>query len=52
MITIARTADRIIVDGHAGYAPNGQDIVCAGISTLAQAGLITICEGNDNGQVL
>lgn len=44
MITIARTADRIIVDGHAGYAPNGQDIVCAGISTLAQTLVASIEE--------
>ena len=29
--------------GHAGYAPNGSDIVCAGISTLANA-FILHCE--------
>lgn len=25
---------KIIFQGHAGYAPKGQDIVCAGVSTL------------------
>ena len=24
----------LTVDGHAGYAPDGQDIVCAAVSTL------------------
>lgn len=36
MVTITRTKDRIIIHGHAGYAEHGKDIVCAGISTLAQ----------------
>lgn len=26
----------IEITGHAGYAPHGQDIVCAGVSTLVQ----------------
>ena len=34
MIEITRLTDRITVKGHAGYAPVGQDIVCAGISAL------------------
>ncbi len=25
---------RVIITGHAGYAPEGQDIVCASVSTL------------------
>lgn len=29
-----RKAMRISVTGHAGYAPHGRDIVCAGASTL------------------
>ena len=29
---------RLEASGHAGYAPAGQDIVCAGASTLMQAG--------------
>ncbi len=28
------------VKGHAGYAQRGQDIVCAGVSAIAQAGLM------------
>ena len=28
---------RLEASGHAGYAPAGQDIVCAGASTLMQA---------------
>lgn len=38
-ITIGK--NKIIIDGHAGYGPSGQDIVCASISiltyTLAEA---------------
>lgn len=44
MITITRTDDRIIIDGHAGYAPNGKDIVCAGVSALAQTLVASIEE--------
>jgi uncharacterized protein YsxB (DUF464 family) len=36
MISIIGTTDSITVTGHAGYAPSGQDIVCAGVSTLIQ----------------
>ena len=36
MITITRSSSGITIEGHAGYAPRGQDIVCAGISTLVQ----------------
>ena len=28
--------DRITAEGHAGYAPVGQDIVCAGVTALTQ----------------
>lgn len=37
----------IEVDGHADYAPHGQDIVCAGISAIIQTcalGLQAIAE--------
>lgn len=37
MIEISVRKDGITVSGHAGYAPRGQDIVCAGISTLTQS---------------
>lgn len=36
MITIACCPGGVRVTGHAGYAPPGQDIVCAAISTLTQ----------------
>jgi uncharacterized protein YsxB (DUF464 family) len=36
MITVTRYSGGITIEGHAGYAPRGQDIVCAGISTLVQ----------------
>lgn len=36
MIVITRYNNGFTVKGHAGYAPIGQDIVCAGISTLVQ----------------
>lgn len=44
MTTITRTADGITITGHAGYAKAGQDIVCAGISTLAQTLIASIEE--------
>ncbi|GAA0264092.1 ribosomal-processing cysteine protease Prp [Faecalicatena contorta] len=36
MIAISVRKDGITVIGHAGYAPVGQDIVCAGVSALTQ----------------
>ncbi len=30
------TIAAVIAEGHAGYAPSGQDIVCAGVSVLMQ----------------
>ena len=36
MIQIYMDGSKIIVKGHAGFAPPGQDIVCAGISALTQ----------------
>ena len=36
MITVKHHNAGITISGHAGYAPHGQDIVCAGVSTLAQ----------------
>ncbi len=34
MIQITERNGRITVSGHAGYAPPGQDIVCAAVSSL------------------
>jgi uncharacterized protein YsxB (DUF464 family) len=36
MITVTRLKDGITIAGHAGYAEPEKDIVCAGVSTLAQ----------------
>ena len=38
---------RLEAAGHAGYAPTGQDIVCAGASTLMQA-LVSLLAGEEN----
>ena len=37
MIEASIRKDGITVTGHAGYAPPGQDIVCAGVTALTQA---------------
>jgi len=34
MIRICFTHNRVTVHGHAGYAPKGEDIVCAAVSAL------------------
>lgn len=44
MIAINRYTGGISVKGHANYAPHGQDIVCAAISTLAQTLIASIEE--------
>lgn len=47
MDTAAGVSCRIEAAGHAGYAPAGQDIVCAGASTLMQA-LVYLLAGEEN----
>lgn len=39
MIVVTITQDGLSVDGHAGYAETGNDIICAAVSALTQ-GLI------------
>ena len=39
MITVNITQNGLTIDGHAGYAEIGKDIVCAAVSSLTQ-GLI------------
>lgn len=34
------TIKQFVVQGHAGYKPHGEDIVCAGISILAQTAVL------------
>lgn len=36
MITVKRDSNSISVQGHANYGKRGEDVVCAGVSTLAQ----------------
>lgn len=44
VITVQRCGCGISVKGHANYAPYGQDIVCAAVSTLVQVLVISISE--------
>ena len=39
MVTVTITENGLTIDGHAGYAEIGKDIVCAAVSSLTQ-GLI------------
>ena len=41
---------RLEAAGHAGYAPAGQDIVCAGASTLMQALVYLLAGGGKRPQ--
>lgn len=36
MIEVSVHKDSVALCGHAGYAPPGQDIVCAGVTALVQ----------------
>lgn len=36
MIAVSVRKDKIEINGHAGYAEIGKDIVCAGVTTLTQ----------------
>ena len=47
MDTPAGLSCRLEAAGHAGYAPDGQDIVCAGASTVMQ-GLVYLLAGEEN----
>lgn len=44
MIEVKRGCNSITVNGHAGFAPHGQDVVCAGVSTLVQNLVASILE--------
>ena len=37
MIRVTAEPERLTVQGHAGFAPRGQDIVCAAVSALMLA---------------
>lgn len=44
MIEVNQSSGSITIKGHAHYAPRGQDIVCAAVSTLVQNMVISISE--------
>jgi len=44
MITVTQLPGNIIIEGHAGYAPHGQDIVCAAVSALLQTFVASVEE--------
>ncbi len=44
MIEVTRTKDRITITGHAGYAENGKDIVCAAVSALTETFIASVEE--------
>lgn len=46
MIVITHEKGRITIEGHAGYAPHGQDIVCAAVSALVQTFIASVEELN------
>lgn len=50
MIRIKITNNRIGVEGHACYAPPGQDIVCAGISALFQTLVASVSQLTDRSE--
>lgn len=46
MITAKVARNKVIIDGHANYAPNGYDIVCSGVSALV-GGVLATLEANE-----
>ena len=44
MIEVRAGGKRLVVQGHAGYGPAGQDIVCAAVSALVYALAETLAE--------
>lgn len=50
MIAVDVRKDGITISGHAGYAEAGKDIVCAGVTALAQ-GLIRSMESLTSDQI-
>lgn len=50
MIAVSVRLDGITIDGHAGYAEAGKDIVCAGVTALVQ-GLVRSIESLTSDQI-
>ena len=49
MLKITHKQGCITIDGHAGYAPSGHDIVCAAVSALVQTFVASIEELTTDG---
>lgn len=49
MIKITEGRGKIVITGHAGYAPHGQDIVCAAISAFTEALIASVEQLTDSG---
>ena len=52
MIRAVFSKNRLTVEGHAGYAPKGQDIVCAAVSALVYALIGTLEETENVAEVI
>ena len=52
MIRAVFDKGRLTVEGHAGYAPKGQDIVCAAVSALVYALIGTLEETGNVAEVV
>ena len=52
MIRAVLGKNRLTVEGHAGYAPKGQDIVCAAVSALVYALIGTLEETGNAAEVI
>ena len=48
MITVNITDHGLTIDGHAGYAEIGNDIVCAAVSALVQGLIHSLCALTDD----
>ena len=47
MIRVTFTENRVTLQGHANYAPKGEDVVCAAVSALVYALIGTLEEMNN-----
>ena len=48
MVTIKQSYNGLTIDGHANFAEQGKDIVCAAVSVLAQTLIASIEELTDD----
>ena len=50
-ITYDRSNNRVRILGHAGYGKKGQDVVCAGVSALAQTLAANVRHWQESGKL-